>query len=528
MKKKFRMRYFYLLCCAVVPFISKAQTHADSVVMTVGGKEILLGEFVYMAAKNNEVDLTNRKSLDAYVELFKNFKLKVADAEAAGLDKTDDFAKEYNRYKAELISSYLSDAQGEEAFVRKIYERGNEALELSYILFPFSGRVVTKDTAVVYQKAYDVYRRILEGEDFDKTGETLEETEGKSVSYEYVHSLMPLNAPKAFDNIAFALGEGEISKPVRTAMGYFLIKLHKRKPNVEQVKVAHILFLVKDSTELERKKALEKACKVRDQILAGGDFEELAKIYSQDSGTAIKGGVMPFIRRGTTVASFEDAAFQLKNSGDVSDVVKTTFGYHIIKLLDRQPRSSFEEEKKDIASVLKRGEWNFEYYDSFDSRLKKEYNYTFYPGNYAELKRVCDCYFPTDSMFFAGVADKKDTLFVVGAQVLTQNIFCAYLASHPFSTKNYSVDFMQEVYDLFVRDVVTALEKENLEKKYPEYSHLLQEYRDGILLFAISNTRVWGHPAKEQPRFEKEWIDELQKKYPVIVNRALLKKIKKY
>jgi peptidyl-prolyl cis-trans isomerase SurA len=279
--------------------------------------------------------------------------------------------------------------------------------------------------------------------------------------------------------------------------------------------------------DTDEKSVLEKANQVRQQALAGGDFQELAKEYSQDSGSAGKGGEIPFIRRGVTYASFEDAIFQMKEIGEISEPIKTPVGYHIVKLLDRKPRSSFEEEKGDIASVLKRGEWNFELYNSFDSRMKKEYGYTFYPERYAELQSICDLYFPTDSLFSAGVAKMDGVLFVAGGQSLTQKDFVNYLLSHPYSIKNYSVDFMQEVYDLFVRDVLKTLEKRNLTKKYPEYNHLLQEYRDCILLFEISNERVWEHPVGEQSRLENEWMEELQKKYPVIVNTRLLKKIKK-
>ena len=87
---------------------------------------------------------------------------------------------------------------------------------------------------------------------------------------------------------------------------------------------------------------------------------------------------------------------------------------------------------------------------------------------------------------------------------------------------------MQEVYDLFLRDVVTSFEEKNLETKYPEYTHLQQEYRDGILLFEVSNARVWQHPIEDQPQLEKSWIEEIQKKYPVTINTKLLKKIKKH
>ena len=86
---------------------------------------------------------------------------------------------------------------------------------------------------------------------------------------------------------------------------------------------------------------------------------------------------------------------------------------------------------------------------------------------------------------------------------------------------------MQEVFDLFVRDIVTTTERKNLETKHPEFTHLMQEYRDGILLFNISNQKVWSKPAAEQPELEKAWLQELNKEYPVTINWKLLKKLKK-
>ena len=108
-----------------------------------------------------------------------------------------------------------------------------------------------------------------------------------------------------------------------------------------------------------------------------------------------------------------------------------------------------------------------------------------------------------------------------------QSEFAGYIRSCPFSTKTYSGDFMQEVFDLFVRDITTAAERKNLDIKHPEYKYLMQEYRDGILLFNISTQKVWSKPAGEQPDLEKSWLKELSEKYPVTINWKLLKKLKK-
>ena len=531
MEKGFGVRYLLLLSF-IVPFFCNAQINSDSIIMTVAGKDISLAEFEYIAAKNSEVDLTNKKSLNAYVELFKNFKLKVADAENVAFDKTSSFISEYRKYKAELTASYMSDQAGQDAVTRMIYDRGNDVLSLRYILFRIPGEVVvSKDTLAVYQKAYRAYERIQNGESFDAVAKSVveEDSVSQDTFSEKVNSLLPLKALKAFDNVAWNLKEGELSLPVRTAAGYYLIKLDKRKPNLGQVKVAHILFRVKDSKdETSFSEQLELANSVRERILSGEDFGELAQEFSEDAGNAGNGGVLPFFTHGTMVPEFEDAAFDLNEVGEVSKPVKTAFGYHLIKLLEKKPRLPFDDEKKNIASVLQRGEWNFEYYDSFDSRLKEEYGYTFYPETYAELQRVCDDYFPTDSMFFNHVENMQDTLAILNNQVFDQREFCYYLYRNPFSTKTYSGDFLKEVYDLFLRDIITTFERENLETKHPEYLHLLQEYRDGILLFEVSNARIWQYPAEQQPELEKAWVEEIQKKYPVTVNTKLLKKIKKH
>lgn len=530
MKNGFRMGRLLLLSL-IVPLFCEAQVDSNPVVMTIAGKEIKMDEFKYMAAKNNDVDLTNKKSLNDYLDLFINFKLKVIDAEHSNFDKSKSFASEYSKYEAELTANYMSDQKGQEAVAKMIYDRGDSLLNVSYILFRFPGAVTSKDTVSIYQKAYKAYERIKRGEDFNVVAQSAvkEDSTSDGVFSETIESLLPLKGPKAFDNAAWGLEIGEVSMPIRTAAGYYLIQLNRRKPNLGIRRVAHILFRVednKDNTQYEEQ--LEQALNIRQRILSGEDFEELAKEFSQDEGSAVKGGVLPYFTQGEMISAFEETAFALNEIGEVSEPVKTAFGYHLIKLLDKKPRLTFEEEKEKILSELRKGEWNFELYESFDSRLKKEYGYTFYPEAYAQFQRICDEYFPTDEQFFKEADNLSDTLFIMNDHLFTQKEFSYYLHRNPYSTKTYSGDFMNEVYELFLRDVVTALERENLKKKHPEYGLLLQEYRDGILLFEISNARVWSHPAEEQAELEKQWVQEIRKKYPVKVNTQLLKKIKKH
>lgn len=523
----FLMKKLLVLSLVFACLTVEARNLPDSVVMTVAGKQIPLDEFVFMAKKNGEVNLSDRKSLDGYVELYKNFKLKVADAEAAGLDKTKDFTEELDGYRAQLTSSYLSDKEGEESAVRAEYDRLGEVLELSHILFRLPEKTVSKDTVAVYAKALQAYERIKNGEDIATVGRELAK-EDSEIGYEYARCLQPMQTIKAFENYAYSMKPGELSMPIRTTLGFHVVKLHSRKPNPGMRHVAHILIpFQKDSVQRSESETLALAEDIYKKVQNGEDFAKLAEEYSSDGASARKGGELPWFGVGEMVEPFERAAFALTTPGEISKPIKTRFGYHVIKLIEKKGIPSFEEKKKSWARTMAQGERNFEYYKAFDERMKKEYGYVFYPEAYAELVALCNDHFPTDKEFYEKAKDMDKTLIHLVDTDFPQSEFAYYIQRCPFSTKTYAGDFMQEVFDLFVRDIVTTSERKNLETKHPEFKYLMQEYRDGILLFNISNQKVWSKPAAEQAKLEDEWVKQLNKEYPVTINWKVLKKLKK-
>ena len=528
MVKEFLMKKLLISLGVFACVTVNAQTASNSVVMTVAGKQVPLSEFIFIAEKNGEVDLSNTKSVKNYVELFKNFKLKVAEAESLGIDQTSSFKSELDGYRAQLIDSYMSDKEGEKAAARAVYDRGDHSVELTHILFRLPEKTVSKDTVAVYQEAMRVYERLQKGEDMETVGKALAEKDKEHVACEYVRCLLPMQSLKVFEDAAYSLPIGVVSEPVRTKLGFHLIKVHSRKPNPGRIHVAHILIAFpKDSAIQDSSAFLAKAQAIYKQVQEGADFGELAKEYSGDAASAKKEGVLPWFGVGEMVQPFEQAAFALSKPGDLSEVVETRFGYHIIKLIDKKGRPSFEEEEKALSRRMGQGERNFELYKAFDDRMKKEYGYVFYPEAYAELQALCNDCFPTDEAFYEKAKDMNKTLMQLDGKDFPQAEFAYYIQRCPFSTKTYAGDFMQEIYDLFIRDIVTTAERKNLETKHPEIPHLMQEYRDGILLFEVSNREIWSKPSAQQKVLEAKWIADLNKKYPVTVNWKLLKKLKK-
>ncbi|MDR1920061.1 MAG: peptidylprolyl isomerase [Tannerellaceae bacterium] len=540
MRKQFRITKTIISLFVFFTSIGYAQTLPDSVIMLVGSKQVSLTEFEYIARKNNEVDFADKKSLNKYVEMFKNFKLKVLEAESLGMDKTASFARELEEYRLQLLAGYMSDRNGEEAAARRVYDRSGEYLVLSHILIPFEeDEYVTKDTVPVYEKAMEIYERIREGADFDTLGislfrasqnkpSTASASEVKPeipVRYEYLSRFLPMQKLKVFEDVAYSTPVGEVSLPVRTAHGFSLIKVHARQPNFSFIEAAYINIPATLDSITRTKAQVEKLIKeAHAKATAGVDFAALVKSYSVDT---LNDGVLPKYPPGELLPSIENAVYGLAHPGDLTQPLLIGQNAYFFKLIEKKERPSFEEVKAAIISDMGKTELNFELYKAFDDYLKKDYNYVFYPEAYAELERLCDDYFPKGSAFLEKAKEMDKTLIRLNGEDFPQKEFAYYIQRNPFSAKTYSKDFMRELFDLFVRDIATAFEKQQLEVKHPEIQHLTQEYRDGILLFELSNEKIWSKPIEEQAALEEAWLKALNEKYPVKINVKLLKKLSK-
>jgi peptidyl-prolyl cis-trans isomerase SurA len=544
MKKQYRIKKIVLSMFAFICFMGEAQTLPDSVIMTVGDNKVTLDEFMYIARKNNEVDFSDKKSVNKYVGMFKNFKLKVLEAEKLGLDTTPSFEQELGMYKAQLIAGYMSDKNGEEVAARAIYDRENEYLELSQIMLPFTkDQCVTEDTVRIYERAMEIYNHINEGEHFDTLGIRLSEASQSKqklkvlapeygeiendilIRYEYIPLFLPMQKLKSFEDVAYSTPVGKVSMPVRTSEGFSLIKVHDRRTNFGYVQVAYInIPYTVDSVKRSKEAVKNLIEEAYEKASSGEDFTTLVKSYSVDT---VGDGVLPKYGPGQFLPLIENAVYKLSKPGDITSPLLSEQGAYIFKLIEKKDRPSFDEAKDGIIIDMSKTELNFELYKAFDDYLKKSYNYTFYPEAYFELEELCDVYFPTSDDFWEKVGNMNKTLVVINGEDFPQKEFVHYMQSRPFSAKSYSKDFMKEIFDLFVRDIATVYERKNLEVKHPEISHLTQEYRDGILLFELSNEKIWSNPIEEQAVLEADWLRELNDKYPVKVNSKLLKKLTK-
>ena len=507
----------------------------DPIIMTVGSKEIPLSEFIFMAKRDNSgVDLNDKKSVENFAELFKNLKLKVVDAESIGLHQSSDFEQDLNNYKRLLNQNFLADKEGEEAAIRIVYDRMKFLPGFQFILFRFpSEDYFPKDTVDAYKQAKAALQRINEGESFEAVGESLKlNAVSREVVFERMKYLYPMQSMNVLDKVIYNMEPGDIAGPVRSDNGVYLFKMEQLTPNPGTVRAAHIItaFPSETPTPEEIEQTRLKSESIYRLAIAGNDFAELARTYSSDTTNGKVGGLLPSIRLGGNMPeSIEQAAFALPDTGAISEPVQTTFGFHVIKLLERKPLASFEEmEPRFYQEMSSKPDQIADLYQSFDERMKVRHQYVIYPEAYAELEQLAETYFPSDSSFYNRGMLLEKPLMRLDTFDFVQYEFVRFLYNNPFSYKKFSLDHLKEAYEHFVRGIVREMEQFVLERDYPEYRLQLNEYYDGTLLFELSNKRIWSYPEEQQAALETEWLKEINTKYPVKINRKVLKNLRKY
>jgi len=524
------MKKIFVLILGLNFCLAYSQTNNDSIiVMTIGDIEVPLSEFLFIAQKDDSgVNLLDKKSRDNYIELFKTFKLKVADAISLRINESLYFQSELTTYQSQLAERYLSDYEGEKQAARKVYEQSKVLLSLSHIMFRLPEKTLTKDTLEVFNKANEAYKRIIAGDDFATVGNALQEDENSGAVYEEQDYVFPIQTFKEIKDRALSMSQGEVSAPIRSPLGFHIIRLNRRIDNTERLLTAHILIKCPDNIEEEEEQAfLKEANDLYEKIINGADFADTAREFSHDENSSYSGGVLPSFGLGNMVLPFEQAAFALENIGDVSKPVRSRFGYHIIKLLDKSDYPSFEDMEQSLITSMKQGDLINELNQVFDDRQKEKMGYTVYRDAYNELLQLSDEYFPTDNEFFNRASQMTKPLMQLQGKDFPQYEFVDYIRLRATSIKTYARDFLNDQYTLYVREILLRLIERDLENN-PEFINLMNEYHDGILFFEVSEERVWSKPVEEQEKLEREWIQELNKKYKVTINKKVIDNLKQY
>jgi peptidyl-prolyl cis-trans isomerase SurA len=468
----------------------------DPVLMTINGKPVLKSEFEYIYNKNNTNNSLDKKTLEEYVDLFVNFKLKVEEAKTQGIDTTSSFVNELAGYRSQLTKPYLTDMKVDEDLLREAYDRSKVDVDVSHILIRIPQNATPADTLKAWYEINAIAKR-LQKEDFAKVAKEVSQDQSAEENSGHIGWISAFRTVYPFETTAYNTAVGTISKPVRTAFGYHIVKVHARRNSLGEVLVSHIMIFTSKGDDKANIKAKATIDSIYQRVLAGDDFGTLAKNHSQDKGSSVKNGELPWFGTGRMVPEFETAAFALKNAGDVSQPIQSAYGWHIIKLIEKKGLASYDELKSDLERKVKRDERANRGQQAFVGKLRVDYNYKLNAANVQDFYKLVKGRTLTDSTFTAEAAKLKKPLCSFAGKEYSQADFAKYLKKNSTTDKSIPSEIIDEKLNAFVDAELLAYEDKQLEKKYDDFRFLMQEYHDGILLFEVSNKEVWDKASKD-------------------------------
>lgn len=539
-----------IIALLFAPGFISAQSTVDPVILDVAGEKITRSEFLNVYQKNNvKGEALDAKALEEYLELYINFRLKVKEATELGLDTLRSFRDELAGYRKQLSAPYMVDDQAVESLISEAYQRKLNDIRASHILIRCSRQASPADTLAAWNRILSLRKRIMKGENFGKVaaensddesartrtvqGRTVKGNNGDLGYFTAFDMVYP------FETAAYNTKEGEVSMPVRTDYGYHLIKVVSKKPALGKVQIAHILLLFPPkATAADSVKMADSAQMVYELLRNGGDFAALAKKYSGDKSTADKGGVLPWFGVNRMIPQFIDAIRDLKNPGDYSAPFISDFGWHIIKLVERKPVGSLEDEKNDLKQKVTKSDRTVVSQKSFVDKAKKEYGYSENTTALDKLSTIVDASVFAGKWTVPADADLKETIFTIGSKSYTQADLAKYIAAHQHQGDTLHIPtYILSQFNLFSDEKCQAYADGQLENKYPEFRSLMNEYHDGILLFDLTDKKVWSKAIKdttglqnfyEQNKNNYLWDDRVDATIYTYDDPKITKTLKKY
>ncbi len=494
------MKKICLIVCSVLLLNSAfSQNQNDEVLLTIDDKKINSEEFIRIYNKNKTNFSTGEvTSIEEYLDLFINFKLKVIEAEKSGLDTISAFVNEFEGYKKQLAAPYLIDEQANEKVIKEAYERMQNEVRASHILIKIALDSSPEDTLVAYEKAIGIRKRLLKGEEpFDMIAKGSSEdpsvkNNGGDLGYFSVFQMI-----YPFENAVYNSEIGEISDPVRTRFGYHIVKVTDKRKARGQVKVAHIMLTVPRGTSPEAEK--QKKLLINElyhRAKQGEEFKALAKEYSEDRGSAGNGGELPWFGAGRMVQEFEKAAFELSSNEEISQPVRTGFGWHILKRIDRKDVPTFEEALPEIKRKVGKDQRARVAGEVLIKNLKKECDFVQNEENIPVKYDTTINAYVLKQEYLINEPNLDRELFSFLNKKFYEKDFVDYVNNNKRNKELIPYDYLM-LYKEFVNNKILEVEESRLEEKYPEYRYLLKEYHDGMLLFEITDQKIWSKAASD-------------------------------
>ena len=489
---KIRTRIFSVFVTLITISITTAQKKQQPL-LKIADAPVYSSEFKRVYLKNLDlVKDESQKDVDEYLKLFIDYKLKIKAAIAAGLDQKQSYIDELASYRKQLAGSYLTDTNVTDALVKEAFEHQQESVNASHILIRVQPDAVPADTLKAFNKIAEARKRVVDGGDFNAIAKEYSEDPSAAKNGGDLGWFSAFRMVYPFEKAAFDNKVGSVSEPFKTQFGYHILKVNDRRKATGQITAAHIMLAVTSGDD--GAKVEEKINDIHTQLEQGAEFETLAAQFSEDRFTASKGGVLKKFAFGDLNApAFEKAAFALDTPNTYSKPVRSNFGWHIIKLIEKHEPATFDEVKSELANKIKRDSRSKLITDAFIGKIKKQYGVAdasektvaFFQDKIKVGDSIKGLSFEGD-MYKEAMLKVKDSTYSYAK-------FGGYLKQKDSNQVVSDVaSFVKSGYEEYVSETLLGYYDANLEKDNEDFAAVMTEYRDGLLLFDLMEDKIWN------------------------------------
>ncbi|MFL0353522.1 peptidylprolyl isomerase [Xanthomarina sp. GH4-25] len=538
-------KYFLVAVFSLCFFVNNAQNSQGEVLFTVDNDPVYVSEFTRVFNKN--IDLVkdeSQKDVDEYLKLFINYKLKLKEAHSLGLDTKKSYINELANYKSQLAKNYLTDSKVTDELIEEAYYRTVNEVKASHILIRIpdhpsheDGMHVENevDTLQIYNDLLKLRERVL-NEGFETVKNDVHN--GNTIYAEDLGYFTAFKMVYDFENEAYNTNVGEVSMPFKTKFGYHIVFVQDKRPSRGERTVAHIMI----NNKTADKPHDNPESRINDiylKLQQGEDFEALAKQFSEDQSSASKGGMLsPFSGGQLTAMEFEDQAFSLENIGDISKPFKTEYGWHIIKLYNKKPVGSYESMKNELEAKVKRDSRSQLINSALITNLKKQYLVSKAQPDLSYFVSILNDDYFTGRWVLPQDFKADLPLVKLGKKQITNAAFGAFLETtqKKYTSKIDLNKLVSESYEQFLEKELLQYKEEQLVFENPDYAYIVEEYRDGLLLFDLMETEIWNAAKKDSVGLQeyystnKEayfWNQRIDAVVASSAKKSTIKKVKK-
>ena len=520
----------------------------NNILFKVNDSLVYVDEFNRVYNKNIDlIDENNQKDFESYLELFINYKLKLAEAYDLGLQNDPKYKSELNKYVKQLQNTYLTDRETEDKFLREAYERTKYEVNVSHILIRIDEN--DNDTIDVYNKLNNLRDPFLNSSINDFKNSHLEDEELIIENLGYFSAFKMIYK---FENMAYKTPVGEVSLPFRSRFGFHILKVNDKRSSLGEVTVGHIM------TYKNKPNAYERITNILDSLNNGISFEYLAKKYSDDKNSSFKGGRLnPFSSGQINSIPFENAAFELGKKNNVSKPIETKYGWHIIKFYSKKNIQKFDEIKYELLNRLKKSSRFSIVSDSFYDFLMNRYGLNYQNNNLDYFISILDSSYFKGEWSIPESIDEEKTLIKILDKNLKFIDFATFLEDNQRKTSITPYQkLISDRYKSFIKYNALEVYKNNLESENSDYKYVIKEYREGLLLFNLMQDKIWtvrdsdstklkmffsenknkytsfeedrGKVIGDFQQYQEElWINSLKSKHKLTINKRTVKRLKK-